>query len=205
MVTSNESTGQDRSLSTEESDLLDAWRLPYPTTPYDIWTRTNAGEVFPNVVTPLTWSIYRALGERLLKDAERVALIPRTLFRDGRPPLIFSAINGRLWYNAGLMHHIATERFGLPSWFYSLSLGGPQEGERLHLPIRELRALRLVRAAPGIMREQRRQERAVRSFERDAAAMRVEATSLRCQDLSGMDMAGLLARLERIAGRAFAP
>src|SRR3712207_9143638 len=95
---------------TQHSALLSAWRLPYPATPYDVWTRTNVGEVFPNVVTPLTWSVYTAMGYRLLRDSARVALIPRTLFRNGMPPLLFTAIHGRLWYNAGLMHHISDRK-----------------------------------------------------------------------------------------------
>ena len=188
-----------------DEEALAAWRLPYATTPYDIWTRTNVGEVFPNVVTPLTWSVYGMLADRLLADEARLAFIPRDLFGDGLPPLLFTAIGGRLWYNAGLTHYVATERFGLPSWFYSLSLGGPREGERLHLPERRLRPLRVARAAPGILREQRRTRASVARFERDAVAMRAEVRRLRGEDLDGLDAAALLERLERVTGRAYWP
>jgi phosphohistidine swiveling domain-containing protein len=185
---------------------LDAWKLPYPTTPYDIWTRTNVGEVFPNVVKPLTWSLYNGvLATRLLEDSERLALVPKDLFKDGRPPLLFSAINGRLWYNAGMMHYIVTERFGLPSSFYSLSLGGPREGERLRLPESGLRPVRLLKAIPGLLREQRRVQRVVEQFERDAPAMREDARQLRAEDLSGLDLPALLARLDAVTDRAFPP
>lgn len=189
-----------------DEQVLAAWQLPYPATPYDIWTRTNVGEVFPNVVTPLTWSIYYgSLSSRLLEDERRLALIPRDLFRDGLPPLLFTTIGGRLWYNAGMMHQIATERYGLPSSFYSLSLGGPREGERLGLPTRNLRPLRLLRATPGLLREQRRVQGVVEQFERDAAAMRAEVRRLRTEDLAGLDRTALLARLDRVTDSAFAP
>jgi phosphohistidine swiveling domain-containing protein len=189
-----------------DDQILTAWQLPYPATPYDIWTRTNVGEVFPNVVTPLTWSIYYgSLSTRLLEDERRLALIPRELFRDGKPPLLFTTIGGRLWYNAGMMYHIATERYGMPSSFYSLSLGGPREGERLGLPERNLRPLRLLRAAPALLREQRRVQGVVEQFERDAAAMRAEVRRLRREDLAGLDATTLLTRLDRITDSAFAP
>jgi pyruvate,water dikinase len=184
---------------------LASWRLPYPSTTFDIWTRTNVGEVFPNVVTPLTWSIYYGvLGARLLQDEERLAMVPPELFQDGLPPLLFTTIGGRLWYNAGMMHHIATEQFGLPSSFYSLSLGGPREGEQLQLPEHGLQPLRLVRAAPGLLREQRRVQAVVEQFERDAPAMRAEARRLLSEDLSGLDRAALVARLDRVADSASA-
>ncbi|MGD9891266.1 MAG: PEP-utilizing enzyme [Dehalococcoidia bacterium] len=188
-----------------DAEVLAAWRLPYPTTPYDIWTRTNVGEVFPNVVTPLTWSIYYGvLGARLLQDEKRLAMVPPELFQDGLPPLLFTTIGGRLWYNAGMTYHIATERFGLPSSFYSLSLGGPREGELLHLAERNLRPLQLIRSAPGLLREQRRVQEVVEQFERDAPAMRAEARRLRDENLTGLDRPALVARLDRVADSAFA-
>jgi phosphohistidine swiveling domain-containing protein len=182
-----------------------AWRMDYPTTPYDIWTRTNVGEVFPHVVTPMTWSVYYALGERILGDTVNMALLPPDLVRDGKPPLIFVPIGGRLWYNAGLMHYIATEHFGLPSGFYSLSLGGPREGERLNLPQSGLRPLRLLRAVPGLLKDRRRQESVIKAFHRDAAAMRAETRRLCAEDLSGQDIGALLARIDRVSERASAP
>ncbi|MGH2586032.1 MAG: PEP-utilizing enzyme [Dehalococcoidia bacterium] len=204
-----EETTQSSVLSPQPSlaaDVRAAWRLPYPTTPHDIWTRTNVGEVFPNVITPLSWSVYYgSLAQRLLGDPSRLALVPPDLFEDGRPPLVFTTINGRLWYNAGLMHYIATERFGLPSWFYSLSLGGPREGERLNLPAHGWRPLRLLRALPGILGEQRRLQQVVKEFLRDAPAMRGETRRLRAEDLSGLDGPALLARLDRIIDSATAP
>src|SRR5215208_2013670 len=182
-----------------------AWRLDYPSTPYDLWTRTNVGEVFPHVVTPMTWSVYSAMADRILGDATRMALLPNDLFRDGKPPLMFAPIGGRLWYNAGLIHHVATERFGLPSSFYSLSLGGPREGERLNLPESGFRPLRLLRAVPALLRDRQRQEGVIKAFHRDAAAMRAETRRLRAEDLSGLDATALLARIDRVSERASAP
>lgn len=190
----------------DDAEIFAAWQLPYPATQYDIWTRTNVGEVFPNVVTPLTWSIYYgSLSTRLLEDEARLALIPKEFFKDGLPPLLFATIGGRLWYNAGMLYQIATERFGLPSSFYSLSLGGPREGERLRLPARNLRPLRLLKSAPGLLREQRRVQSIVEQFERDAPSMRAEVRRLREEDLTDLGRAEFVARLDRIGDSAFFP
>jgi pyruvate,water dikinase len=188
------------------SEVRAAWSAHYPSTPYDLWTRTNVGEVWPNPVTPLSWSVNFAMAERILMgDMKRLALVPSEFIRDGKPPLLIGGINGRLFYNTGLTYYILTERFGLPSWFYNLSLGGPQEGERLGLPPRPLRPLRLARFAPLLLREQRRVEAAVRRFEWMAPKMRAEIERLRAEDLTGRDVAALLARLDFLGRRAGPP
>ncbi|TMC57682.1 MAG: hypothetical protein E6J21_13905, partial [Chloroflexota bacterium] len=49
-----------------------------PTQPYDLWTRTNLGENFPDPITPLNatlWSTFFLLG-RMPTKAERSADAP---------------------------------------------------------------------------------------------------------------------------------
>jgi phosphohistidine swiveling domain-containing protein len=189
-----------------DEEVRAAWAMPYPSTPYDIWTRTNVGEVFANAVTPFTWSVYRVIAEAtFLRNPERIWLIPKELLRDGQPPLLIRAINGRLFFNTGLIYHIATEYLGLPSWFFIASLGGPQVGERLKLAPRGLRPLRFARALPDLLREQRRLEGVIREFQRTARSMREDARRLRRDDLSRLDLPALLARLDRLTERAGAP
>lgn len=188
-----------------DAEALAAWNLPFPATPYDLWTRTNVGEVFPHVVTPLTWSVYNVGALRLLDDQTRTRLIPRDLFKDGMPPLLFAPINGRLFFNLGLTYHIVTDRFGLPSWFYSLSLGGPMESERLGLPPRGFRPLRMLPRAHLLLQEQARLDGVVRDFHQQAAGMRAEALRLRAESLDALPLPDLLARLDRITESAYAP
>jgi pyruvate,water dikinase len=181
-------------------DPADAWRAAYADTSHDLWTRTNVGEVWPHAVTPLSYSIMVAMGDAVfLNQPERLKLIPRSLFKDGVPPSAFRAINGRMYYNTGLVHHIFTERFGFPSWFWMLSLGGPQDASGAYLSKRPFHPLRMLRRAPEIMAESRRQQRAVADFIRDQARMRRQAAELRQQDLVRLSGAALLDRLTEVA------
>ena len=187
-------------------DPADAWRIPYAATPYDLWTRTNVGEVFAGVVTPLTWSLYRVLAEEVFfSRPERLRLLPRELYRDGRPPSAFRAINGRLFYNTGLVHHVFTDRLGLPSWFWMLSLGGPQDPSGAYLEKKPLRPLRLLRGLPALAAESRRQRQVIAAFERDQRQMRAQAAALRREDLAALPESALVARLGRVLKLAEAP
>lgn len=187
-------------------DPADAWRVPYTPTPWDLWTRTNVGEVFPNAVTPLSFTVmHRVAAAGFAADPLRLRFIPPNLIRDGLPPAVFRAINGRLYYNSGLMYHLFTEHLGFPSWFWLLSLGGPQDSADPRLPPRPLRPLRLLRGLPTILRESARQRRAVATFTHLRARIQAETTALRAEDLAGLSTAELAARLLRICRAARDP
>jgi phosphohistidine swiveling domain-containing protein len=186
-------------------DPADAWRVPYTPTPWDLWTRTNVGEVFPNAVTPLSFTVMDRIAAGFVTDPRRLRLIPPHLIRDGRPPAVFRVINGRLYYNSGLMYYLFTEHLGLPSWFWLLSLGGPQDNADPRLRPRPLRPLRLLRGLPTILRESARQRRAVATFTRFRPRIQAEATALRGEDLGGLSTAELAARLVRICHAARDP
>jgi phosphohistidine swiveling domain-containing protein len=180
-------------------DPSDAWHVPYNPTPWDLWTRTNVGEVFPNAATPLSFTVMsRITATGFAADPTRLRFIPSHLIREGLPPAVFRAINGRLYYNTGLLHYLFTEHFGLPSWFWLLSLGGPQAGTDTLLRRRPLRPLRLLRGLPAILRESARQRRAVTAFTRRRMRMRAEAAALRAESLHRHSAAELAARLLRI-------
>jgi pyruvate,water dikinase len=67
---------------------------------------------------------------------------------------------------------------------------------------RGLHALRLARALPMLLREQRRLEGVVREFQRTARSMREDVRRLRRDDLSHLDLSALLRRLDSISERA---
>lgn len=190
----------------DHGDAALAWQASYAETPHDLWTRTNVGEVFSGVVTPLTFTIMTALGDAVfVQQPGRLKLLPRDLFREGLAPSAFRAINGRMYYNTGLIHHIFTDRFGFPSWFWMLSLGGPQDPAAGLFERQPLRPLRLLRGLPAMLAESRRQRQTIAAFRRDQAAMRTAAAAFRRQDLSGMTLPGLVSRLDTIAHAAEAP
>lgn len=187
-------------------DPSDAWRVPYTPTPWDLWTRTNVGEVFPDAATPLSFTVmHRIAAAGFTADPLRLRFIPPHLIRDGFPPAVFRAINGRLYYNSGLLYYLFTEHLGLPSWFWLVSLGGPQDSTGTILNRRPLRPLRLLRGLPAILRESARQHRAVVAFMRQRARMRAEAAALRAEDLRHHTAAELAARLQRICHAARDP
>lgn len=187
-------------------DPADAWHVPYNPTPWDLWTRTNVGEVFPDAATPLSFTVMsRITATGFATDPARLRFIPSHLIREGLPPAVFRAINGRLYYNSGLLHHLFTEHFGLPSWFWLLSLGGPQDSAEALLHRRPLRPLRLLRGLPAMLRESARQRRAVAAFARHRARIRAETAALRAEDLHRQNAAELAARLLRICRAARDP
>ncbi len=187
-------------------DPSEAWHVPYTPTPWDLWTRTNVGEVFPDAATPLSFTVmHRIAAAGFAADPLRLRFIPSHLIRDGLPPAVFRAINGRLYYNSGLMHYLFTEHLGLPSWFWLLSLGGPQDDAEAPLRRRPLRPLRLLRGLPAVLRESARQRRAVAAFTRFRARIQAETAALRAEDLHGQDAAALAARLLRICQAARDP
>lgn len=187
----------------EREAALSAWRTPYAETPNDLWTRTNVGEVFPRALTPLTYSVVDLLGQRLFAvDPRRAGAIPPDLIKNGVLPAIFRVINGRMFYNAGLIHHLFTDRFGMPSWFWMMGLGGPQDPAGTYFAKQPFRPLRMVRGLPYILRETHRQRRTIAAFYRDGARMEAQALTLQRERLDDLDTEGLLRRLEQVIGRA---
>lgn len=180
-------------------DPVSAWCSPYASTPYDVWTRTNVGEVFPRAVTPLTYAVMTELADLIFtRDPVRLASIPKGLFRDGLPPTAIRAINARMFFNNGLVHHIFTEVYGLPSWFWSLSLGGPQDQGSATFAPSPLRPTRLLRHLPALLREAARQRAVVDAFWRDEASDLARGYQLQREDLSALSARELLVRLGRV-------
>src|SRR5947209_5425323 len=74
-----------------------------PTQPYDLWTRTNLGENFPDPITPLSatlWPTFFLLG-RMPTKAERSA--------DAPPLPKFQRFYGRVYVNEGVVIHSAVD------------------------------------------------------------------------------------------------
>ena len=182
-----------------DAQLLSPWKTTYSSTPYDVWTRTNVGEVFPSPVTPLTSSVALGMGEALFREQpQRLRLIPPELIHNGVPPAVFSVINGRVFYNTGLIQFIFTDVFGFPSWFWLASLGGPQNASGALAVDRPFRGKRVLRKLPAILRENGRQRRIINSFTGVQPRYRQAYERERRVDLNGYSDSELMQRLHRL-------
>ncbi len=187
-------------------DPAAVWNIAYSPTPYDLWTRTNVGEVFPEAVTPLTFSIMVLQSDAIFLNApDRLRLIPRQLIKDGVPPAVFRAINGRMFYNTGLVYHLFTDVFGLPSWLWMVNLGGPQEAAATGLPPRPLRPRRLIRALRAVLAENSRQRRVIAAYHRDREAMHRRALALRREVVTALTLPALDQRITRLLALSLPP
>src|SRR3972149_5998565 len=106
--------------------------------PFDRWTRGNAGEILPNVITPYTWSATWEKEE--WRDMLRMGHFARMV--DG---IDFARLYcGRLYFNIGAIYQLMVEEVGLPSAQLYEALGGAQASEALGLPERPFRLWRVV-------------------------------------------------------------
>lgn len=119
-----------------------------PGRPYDLWSRANVGEVFPGVISPLTWSAIQAGFRDFTAQMARGVGIPPEDVGD-----IFGLHYGRVYMNVGVVHHIVTEVLGFSSGYFEEALGGPGRVEGLPLPRHRVRWRKVARVVPGIVKD----------------------------------------------------
>ena len=83
----------------------------------DQWSRANAGEVLPVVMTPLTWSL---MGDALDNGFHA----PWEHLTEGRR--FVALYDGYVYFNVGLMLELITDRLGLLTSHFLLAMGGPE-------------------------------------------------------------------------------
>ncbi|MFQ5596246.1 MAG: PEP/pyruvate-binding domain-containing protein, partial [Anaerolineae bacterium] len=89
-----------------------------PAQPFDLWTQSNVGEVWPNPVSPLLWSAITFT----LNQSTRFTL------QDLHAPYlddvqITNRFYGRIYYNEGALAYIFNREFGLPGSFLDAAFG----------------------------------------------------------------------------------
>jgi rifampicin phosphotransferase len=146
---------------------------PYVEHPSDIWTRANAGEVLPGVLTPLTWSVGEDDWDKLFTiTLQRVGIA-----QQGNSAQLFY---GRIYFNFGLMA-AGLKQLGLPTGDFLSNVGGPElEGDSL---TEGFRPLRILRHLPGIVRERLAERGLHKRFERQVGKptlMRHASVRLTC-------------------------
>ena len=94
--------------------------LPHAQSELDRWSRANAGEVIPEVMTPLSWSV--------IADAlDRGFHAPWGEWSEGRR--FVALYDGYAYFNIGLMMEIIQQRLGLSGAHFLEAVGGPEAAE----------------------------------------------------------------------------
>ena len=94
--------------------------MPHMQGELDRWSRANAGEVIPNVMTPLSWSV--------IADAlDRGFHAPWGDWTQGRR--FVALYDGYAYFNIGLMLELIQHRFGLSGAHFLEAVGGPEAAE----------------------------------------------------------------------------
>lgn len=122
--------------------------------PFDLYTRANAGEVLPGLISPITWS---TIGEGLNEYFQNG--MAKAGFKDARRLRFATLYKGRMYFNVGALYEYYVERAGVPSMAFLRSFGGPAGDQGLPLPERGLRPGRFIRYLPRMAMQARRQDR----------------------------------------------
>lgn len=128
------------------------------TQPYDLWTRANVGEIWPEPVSPLVWSII----PEFIGGAVRFSL--RGLKSTGLMRTQWAGcFYGRVYFNEGALRHVFAEELGLPASFIDRSRGNSR------VPVKDrddrTRLHRVLRHLPVLVRLLLRQRRTGRDLE----------------------------------------
>ncbi len=143
---------------------------------HDNWSRTNAGEIFPLPMTPMTWSL---MGQPL--NAAFICMYHNPTWTDGRR--FVGLADGHVYFNMGFVSRLTVEKLGFPAREMESALGGPGANEGLTTSRRSLHVPSLLSNLPWILRRTRDQ----RHLPRRWAEMRAEADLVR-DHLAGLDL-----------------
>lgn len=151
--------------------------------PGDQWSRANAGEVFPAVMTPLTSSA-------VIDALDNGFHAPWEGLTEGRR---FAALfDGYLYFNVGLMLELLRGQFGVRTSLFLLAVGGPEAEQ---LPEERTLWPRLVRSLPLLLRRVRAQKRLPARWERERRQALHRRDELRGIDAEQSSDRSLLRRL----------
>jgi pyruvate,water dikinase len=155
---------------------------------HDNWSRTNAGEIFPLPMTPMTWSL---MGEPL--NGAFISMYHNPAWTAGRR--FVGLADGHVYFNMGFVSRLTVETLGFPAREMDAAIGGPGASEGLIISRRSLHIPSLLSNIPWIWRRTRSQ----RNLPQQWLEMRAETEHLRDHvaglDLSQMDSRAILSEL----------
>ena len=137
----------------------------------DQWSRANAGEVLPVVMTPLTWSL---MGDALDNGFHA----PWEHLTEGRR--FVALYDGYVYFNVGLMLELITDRLGLLTSHFLLAMGGPEARQ----PVTErVNYRRMLANLPFLLGRVRKQRGLRHRWEAERERALAERDALRALDL----------------------
>ena len=131
----------------------------------DLWSRANAGEIMPDVITPFSWSVVA----EALESGFHVPWGERS-----RGRRFVDAFDGYLYFNIGLIHQLI-ESLGMPGSYFHEAIGGPKPPLRMR---RRLDYARVLRALPHTLRRVKADQVLLRRWPRWRRRARAEAARL---------------------------
>ena len=131
----------------------------------DIWSRANAGEIMPDVITPFSWSIVA----EALESGFHVPWAERS-----RGRRFVEVFDGYMYFNIGLINELI-ENIGMPGSYFQEAIGGP---EPPFTPRRKMDYLRIARSIRHYLVRIAADQRLLRQWPGQRAAARGEAGRL---------------------------
>ncbi|MXX79493.1 MAG: hypothetical protein F4Y69_00495 [Chloroflexi bacterium] len=166
--------------------------LPQTPNRLDRWSRANAGEIMPNVMTPLSWSV-------IADPLDRGFHVPWGDWTEGRR--FVAMYDGYVYFNIGLMLELIQQRFGLTGAHFLEAVGGPeaaaveQNGDSNRAT--RIRWTKLVRQVPYLLRWLRDQDTLPKRWPQERAIAEAERDRLKALDLSELSDRDILRELTR--------
>lgn len=123
----------------------DAWPSPgeWPPQSFDLWTRVNVGELYPQPVSPLTWSGITTVVNNWIRHSLADVHSERLRIQ------WVKRFYGRVYFNEGALAHVISQEYGLPASFIeandaALGSRGLRRGDAGFRPLQFLRRLPVV-------------------------------------------------------------
>ncbi len=161
----------------------------------DRWSRANAGEVIPNVLTPLSWSV--------ISDAlDRGFHAPWGEWTTDRR--FVAMYDGYVYFNVGLIMELLQERLGLSTIHFLEAVGGPEAADAQlgDGDFSSIRWSRMLRQLPFLLRSLRDQDQIPKRWPAQRAAAEAERDRLQALDTAAMSDRDIFRALTRSAGES---
>ena len=155
----------------------------------DGWTRTNAGEIFPLPMTPMTWSL---MGVPL--DGAFGHMYHKPQWTDGRR--FVALAGGYVYFNFGLLNSFAVDRLGMPGREMLMGIGGPGAEEGFDSYGSEMRWGTVLRNLPYALQRTRAHRTLPQRWIEIDAQTATRRDRLRGIDLASLDGAAILSELQ---------
>ncbi len=176
--------------------------LPDTPNEFDRWSRANAGEVIPNVMTPLSWSV--------IADAlDRGFHAPWGDWTEGRR--FVSLYDGYVYFNVGLMLELIQQRMGLTGAHFLEAVGGPEaavaasasvDNDQSTKDATKIRWTLLLRQLPFLLRWVRDQDGFPKTWPAMRASCEAERDRLKALDTSEMSDRDIFRELTKSGAEA---